>query len=95
MSKSHIIFVYMTRAEKQQLGTLKNKLLRYQDVLDYYHQVKAENRYINIVDLHRDFIYPKFHISRTTLYTILGTPVKKELKEVKAIEDRQLNLFAS
>lgn len=85
----------MTRLEKQKFGTRKNKLLRYKDVVAYYHTVKAENRYITIVDLHRDFIYPKFHISRTTFYTILGTPIKKELKEIQAIEDTQLNLFAS
>lgn len=84
----------MTKSQKQRLGIQRNKLLRYQDVLDYYHKVKQENRYINIVELHRDFIYPKFKISRTTLYTILGTPVQKELKEIKAIEDSQLNLFA-
>lgn len=85
----------MTRKDKQKLGTQKNKLLRYQDVVDYYLQVKAEYKYISIVDLHKDFIYPKFHISRVTLYNILATPVKKELKEIQRIEETQLNLFAS
>ncbi|WP_233882087.1 hypothetical protein [Tenacibaculum piscium] len=87
----------MNRVEKQRLGTLKNKLLRYKDVLDYYHKVKSEYKYITIVELHRDFIYPKFYISRCTLYTILGTPVVKELKELqlKETEKENPNLFNS
>lgn len=85
----------MTRIEKQKIGQQKNKLLRYQKVIDFYHKVKSEYKYITIVELHRDFIYPEFCISRTNLYTILSTPVQKELKEIKAIEDQQLNLFAS
>ncbi|MDB0602622.1 hypothetical protein PL373_16090 [Tenacibaculum maritimum] len=85
----------MTRVEKQKLGTKRNKLLRYQNVIAFYHKVKAENKYISIVDLHKDFIYPEFHISRTTLYNILSTPVKKELKEIKEIESTQIDLFAS
>ena len=41
----------------------------------------------------RKYIYPTFHISRRTLYTILATPVSKELKELQAIEDSQLSMF--
>lgn len=74
-----------TKAEKQRIGALKNKLLRYQDVVNYYYQIKAENRYITIVALHRDFIYPKYHISRVTFYNILRTPIQKELKELSKI----------
>ncbi len=83
----------MNRKFKQKLGVQKNKLLRYQKILDYYHKIKSEYKYINMMDLYRDFIYPKFHISRTTFYTILATPVSKELKQIKEAENKQLNIF--
>ncbi|CAM1352398.1 hypothetical protein [Tenacibaculum insulae] len=75
----------MTRAEKQKIGTLRNKLNRYANILEYYEQVKAENRYITIVDLHKDFIYPKYFISRVTFYKILATPVKRDLKKLNEL----------
>lgn len=85
----------MLKNNKKSLGIKRNKLLRYQTILNYYHKVKAENRYITIVELHRDFIYPKFHISRVTLYNILGTPVKRELEKVEALlsEEAKKSLF--
>lgn len=83
----------MEMVERRKQGALKNKLLRYQVVIDYYFVVKAENKYITIVDLHKDFIYPKFYISRVTLYNILATPITKQLKEIELIEKNQLNLF--
>jgi len=76
---------------KQKIGIQKNKLLRYQDVLDLYNEKKTED--IPVMVVWRKYIYPKFHISRTTLYTILGTPVVKELKEIKAVEDSQISMF--
>ena len=76
----------MSKRQKQQ-GVLKNKLLRYKDVLDLYREKKTED--ISVVVVWRKYIYPKFHISRTTLYTILGTPVVKKLKEIKAIEEQE------
>lgn len=75
----------------QKIGIQKNKLLRYKVVLDYYNEVKTED--IPTTVIHRNYIYPKFFISRTTLYEILGTPVVKELKQIKAIEEAQLSMF--
>ena len=74
----------MTKRQKQQ-GVLKNKLLRYKAVLDLYYEKKTED--IPVAVVWRKYVYPKFHISKTTLYTILGTPVVKKLKEIKAIEE--------
>lgn len=73
------------------LGTQKNKLLRYKDVLDVY----LEKKEYDIPDtvIWRKYIYPKFHISRRTLYTILATPVKRELKKIQEIKEQQLNIF--
>lgn len=81
----------MTNCHKRQLGFQKNKLLRYQEILNYYNEVKNDD--IPVARVWRNYIYPKFFISRVTLYEILGTPVVKELKEIKAIEDRQLSIF--
>ncbi|EGV44351.2 hypothetical protein BZARG_768 [Bizionia argentinensis JUB59] len=81
----------MTKRQSQQLGTKKNKLLRYQSVLDYYHEIF--NPDIPLTVLHSKYIYPRFFISRTTFYKILGTPVVKELKEIKAFEESQLSMF--
>lgn len=80
-----------THHSSRQRGIQKNKLLRYKDVLTLY----MEKKEYDIPDtvIWRKFIYPRFHISRATLYTILATPVTKELKEIKAIEDAQLSMF--
>lgn len=43
---------------------------------------KHDCRYIPITVIHREFIYPKFHISRDTLYRILNTPIEEELEEI-------------
>ena len=81
----------MTRSQRQQHGINKNKLLRYKLILDLYNQHKTEDIPVTVVL--RKYIYPIYPISRTTLYEILGTPVKKELEKVEAIEAAQLNLF--
>ncbi|WP_435138878.1 hypothetical protein [Formosa sp. A9] len=81
----------MTKRQSQQLGIQKNKLLRYQKVLDYYNEVKNDD--IPTTVIWRKYIYPKFAISRTTLYEILGTPVVKQLKDIQAIEDSQMRMF--
>lgn len=81
----------MTRCQRQAHGTKKNKLLRYQQILNYYNSVKIED--VPVAVTYRKYIYPKFFISRKTLYEILGTPVVKQLKELKAIEDQQLKMF--
>ena len=81
----------MTKRQRQEIGTQKNKLLRYQLVLELYHQHKTEDN--SVMTVWRKYIYPKYAISRTTLYTILATPVTKELKEIRAEEDRQLSMF--
>ena len=77
--------------QSRKLGITKNKLLRYKDVLDLYNEKKTDD--ISVMVVWRKWIYPKFHISRTTLYTILETPVQRELNKIKEQEDNQLKLF--
>lgn len=81
----------MTRSQRQQHGISKNKLLRYKLILDLYNQHKTEDIPVTVVL--RKYIFPIYPISRTTLYEILNTPVKKELAKIEAIEAQQLNLF--
>ncbi|MFK7058902.1 hypothetical protein V3Q90_02040 [Flavobacterium oreochromis] len=73
----------MTAQEKRRLGQEKHKLLRYQAVLEEFKQY--DNGDIPMTTIHRKYIYPKFFISMTTLYTILSTPVAKRLKELEQI----------
>lgn len=65
---------------KQSIGAKRNKLLRYQQVMEEFN--KHDCRFVPITVIHREFIYPKFHISRDTLYRILNTPVEEELVKV-------------
>jgi hypothetical protein len=67
--------------ENKKKGILKNKLLRYKLILECYLEHKTDDIPTTVV--HRKYIYPKYFISRTTLYTILGTPVNKLLKELE------------
>lgn len=62
----------------------RNTLLRYKIIRDIYLQYKTED--IPDTVILRKYIYPRFPISRTTLNTILNTPIEKKLAEL----DQQL-----
>jgi hypothetical protein len=49
-------------------------------VIDAYLAAKTEDN--STAYVYRTVIYPRFRISRTTLYNYLGTPVKKLIKEI-------------
>ena len=53
----------------------RNQLLRYQAVMNEFNAHDA--RYIPITVIWREFIYPKFFISRKTLYHILNIDVEQ------------------
>lgn len=75
----------------RRLGRQRNKLLRYQKILDLYLEKKTED--IPDTVIWRKYIFPEFHISRRTLITILGTPVQKQLKEIEALlSERDTNV---
>lgn len=76
--------------ERQKQGIQKNKLLRYKQILELYQAKKTED--IPTTVIWRKYIYPQYFISRTTLYTILGTPVNRELQKILAIEAQQLSI---
>lgn len=75
----------------RKLGAQRNKLFRYQLVLDEYQRHNTQD--IPLTRIWKNHIYPKFGISKTTLYTILGTPVKKELEKVEQAQQSQMLLF--
>jgi len=76
---------------KQAIGIQNNKLQRYRLIVALYQKHKTEDIPTTVV--WRKYIFPVYPISRTTLYTILCTPIDKELKELQAIKDSQLSMF--
>lgn len=74
------IFAIMALSS-QHIGRKRNLLKRYKAVMEEFN--KHDCRYIPITVIHREFIYPKFHISRDTLYRILNTPIDEELKQIE------------
>lgn len=73
------------------IGIKLNKLRRYQLILDLYNKYKTEDIPTTVV--WRKYIYPVYPISRTTLYEILATPVKKELYAIEQTKAQQTRLF--
>ncbi|MBP7174364.1 MAG: hypothetical protein KBA33_09920 [Cloacibacterium sp.] len=65
---------------KQNIGRKKNLLHRYKLVMEEFN--KHDCRYIPITVIHREFIYPKFGISRDTLYSILNTDFDSEERKL-------------
>lgn len=57
----------------------KNTLLRYKIIRDLYLEYK--NPDVPDTVILRKYIYPKFPISRSTLNTVLNTPIEKLIAE--------------
>lgn len=64
--------------------------MRYKLIMDLYKKHKTED--IPDTVILRKYIYPVYPISRTTLYTILTTPVNKQIAELEAIKNSQLRM---
>ena len=75
---------------KQAIGIQNNKLQRYRLIMELYMLHKTEDIPTTVV--WRKYIYPVYPISRTTLYTIIDTPINKQIKELQAIKDSQLTM---
>ena len=58
----------------------KNFLLRVKAVVELYNEHKKEG--VSAVWVHKAIIYPRFYISRSTLYEYLSINYKKQLKEI-------------
>ena len=57
-----------------------NTLFRYKNIRDLYLKYKTEDIPDTVVL--RKYIYPVYPISRTTLNTILNTPIDRELNKL-------------
>lgn len=82
----------MSTYTKQQLGARKNTLLRYKEIINLFKQKQAENKWMPANAIHAQYIYPRFFVSRATMYEALRTPVERDLKEILVIEQSQLQL---
>lgn len=67
-----------------QLGRRKNILLKYKAILQNFEELQKKYKGAIICRLHKDFIYPKYFISRDTLYRVFNTDIEKELQEIEA-----------
>lgn len=74
----------------QAIGIKNNKLLRYRLIMELYKKHKTED--IPDTVILRKYICPVYPISRTTLHTILCTPINKEIAELEAIKNQQLRM---
>ena len=74
----------------QSIGIQNNKLKRYKLIMDLYNKHKTED--IPDTVILRKYIYPVYPISRTTLYTILTTPVNKEIAKLEVLKNNQLKM---
>ena len=74
----------------QAIGIQNNKLMRYKLIMELYNKYKTED--IPDTVILRKYIFPVYPISRTTLHTILTTPVNKQIAELEAIKNSQLRM---
>ena len=71
----------MAKLTQRQKGVLRNKLLRYKLIKEFYFKHKTEDIPTSVVLC--KYIYTVYPISRSTLYEVLCTPVTKLLKELE------------
>lgn len=71
----------MNTKELIKLSKRKNLLLRYRTVMKEFD--KHDCRDVPIAVIHRQYIYPKFYISRETLYQIFNTDIDGELLRIE------------
>ncbi|MFJ1492619.1 hypothetical protein [Capnocytophaga canis] len=68
---------------------LLKKIIEVQELtLHQYHKVGLTYK-----EIYWQHIYPKYHICYRTFHTYLGTPAKKQLKELQQAKAQQLELF--
>lgn len=68
---------------------LLKKIIEVQELtLHQYHKVGFTYK-----EIYWQYIYPKYHICYRTFHTYLGTPAKKQLKELQENREKQLKLF--
>lgn len=66
----------------------KNLLLRYKNIIEEFDKYNALD--IPITVIYRKYIYPKFFISRNTLYKIFNIQIDEELKKLGVNTEKEL-----
>jgi len=84
----------MSISSNRSLGIQRNKLLRYKLIKELYQKTISEHPYTPLTQIHKQYIFPIYPISRTTLYEVLCTSVTSELKNVEDIINSQTKLFS-
>lgn len=77
-------------AERQSIGRRRNMLLRYKMIMEEFDRHNSSE--VPITVIWRKYIYPRFFISRQTLYKIFNTEVDEQLRQVNE-RGRQLTMF--
>lgn len=72
------------------LGIQKNKLLRYKLIKELYEETVKLHPHTPVTKVLKIYIFPKYPISRTTLYEVLATPIIAELKKIEEQERQYL-----
>ena len=81
----------MGNLDKRQLGIKKNKLLRYKAIKELYQEKAKQFPYTPLTQILKNYIYPVYPISRTTLYEVLSTSITRELQEIEEFERSLVN----
>lgn len=76
--------------KRRMLGRQHNTLQRYRIIMEEFDQYN--NGDVPITVIWRKYIYPKYYISRQTLYNIFNTDIAGQLNEVKQ-HGEQLRMF--
>ncbi|MCQ2351286.1 MAG: hypothetical protein MJ003_04855 [Paludibacteraceae bacterium] len=71
----------------------KNLLLRIKKVNELF--VEKQKIGLSTEFIYRTFIFPTFHISRSTLYEYLAIPYKAQLKEIERRETEEKRIYPS
>ncbi len=71
----------MSTVSRKNIGRRLNTLKRYRDILAEFEKYDCND--IPITRIWKKYIYPKFFISRQTLYKALSTDVEAEIKALE------------
>lgn len=85
----------MTKKIINSLMSRKNKLLRYEKILTEFEALQEKHKGANITKIYKDFIFPKYYISKETLYRIFKTDIKQELRDIETELKKIENEYSS
>ena len=72
----------------QRIGARRNLLKRYQLIMEEFDSHYTADTPITVI--HKKYIYPKFYISRDTLYEIFKLDIPSELEKLETLKETTL-----